>query len=61
MHALTSYFKHVREEFAHITWPTQRKALAHMLVVILIAAVIALFVSLVDAVLQGVVTRFLGL
>ncbi len=60
MHALISYFKHVRDEFAHITWPSQRKALSHLLVVIIIAATIALFVGLVDSALQGVITRVLG-
>lgn len=60
MQALISYFKHVREEFAHITWPSQRKALSHLLVVVVIAAVIAVFVGLVDGALQGAITRVLG-
>ncbi len=61
MNALTSYFKHVRDEFSHIVRPSQRKALSHTLVVIGIATGIALFVGLVDTVLQGAVTRVLGL
>jgi preprotein translocase SecE subunit len=43
-----TYLKHVREEFTHIVWPTPRTAIAHTLVVILIAVLIALFVGLLD-------------
>lgn len=55
-----TYLKHVREEFAHIVWPTRRKAVAHTLVVIVIAAVIALLVTLLDYVFGGVVSRVVG-
>lgn len=43
-----AYLKHVREEFTHIVWPTSRTAIAHTLVVIIIAVAIALFVGLLD-------------
>ena len=43
-----TYLKQVRDEFAHIVWPSNRTALAHTLVVIVIALAIALFVSLLD-------------
>ena len=43
-----TYLKHVREEFTHIVWPSNRTALAHTLVVIFIAIVIALLVGLLD-------------
>ncbi len=43
-----TYLKHVRDEFAHIVWPTPHKAVAHTLVVIAIAISIALFVMAVD-------------
>ncbi|MEK7604417.1 MAG: preprotein translocase subunit SecE [Patescibacteria group bacterium] len=48
MTSLFTYLKHVREEFAHIVWPSNHTALAHTLVVIVIALVIALFVSVLD-------------
>ena len=48
MNALITYLKHVREEFTHIVWPTRQTAIAHTLVVIFIAAVIALLVGLLD-------------
>lgn len=43
-----TYLKHVREEFTHIVWPTSRTATAHTLVIVFIAALIALFVGLLD-------------
>ena len=59
MNPLT-YFKHVREEFTHIVWPTSRTATAHTLVVIGIAVAIALLVGLFDYLFSGVVSGFLG-
>lgn len=55
-----TYLKHVRDEFAHIVWPTTRTAVAHTLVVIAIAAVIALFVGLLDYAFGSVVSRIIG-
>ena len=48
MYSPFTYLKHVREEFAHIVWPSNQTALAHTLVVIFIALVIALAVGLLD-------------
>lgn len=58
--AMTSpftYLKHVREEFTHIVWPTNRTAIAHTLVVVLIAAAIALLVGVLDYVFNLGVSR----
>lgn len=55
-----TYLKHVREEFAHIVWPTSRKALAHTLVVIFIALAIAFLVGLLDYIFGLVVSRIAG-
>ncbi|MHB0865570.1 MAG: preprotein translocase subunit SecE [Minisyncoccota bacterium] len=60
MYSPFTYLKHVREEFTHIVWPTNRTAIAHTLVVIAIAAVIALFVSLLDYVFGSVVSHIIG-
>lgn len=61
--AMTSpftYLKHVREEFTHIVWPSNRTALAHTLVVVFIAAAIALLVALLDYAFGSVVNRIIG-
>ena len=55
-----TYLKHVREEFTHIVWPTNRTALAHTLVVICIALAIALLVGLFDYLFGSVVSRIIG-
>ncbi|MBU6321057.1 MAG: preprotein translocase subunit SecE [Patescibacteria group bacterium] len=60
MTAITTYFKHVREEFAHIVWPSRETALAHTLVVILIALVIAAWVGALDYGLGAIVSGIVG-
>ncbi|MDO8566621.1 MAG: preprotein translocase subunit SecE [bacterium] len=60
MTSLFTYLKHVREEFAHIVWPTHKTALSHTLVVIVIALAIALIVSLFDYLFGAVVKGIIG-
>jgi preprotein translocase SecE subunit len=55
-----TYLKHVREEFAHIVWPSNRTAVGHTLVVIVIALTIAILVSVVDFFFHGIVSRVAG-
>jgi preprotein translocase SecE subunit len=55
-----TYLKHVREEFAHIVWPSTRTAISHTLVVIFIAVCIALLVAAVDYGFGLVVSRVAG-
>lgn len=60
MHALTTYFKHVRDELQHVTWPSTHTAMGHTLVVILISAVIAVLVAVLDYLFGGIVSRVVG-
>lgn len=60
MYSPFTYLKHVREEFAHIVWPTNRTAIAHTLVVIVIAMVIALIVALLDSAFGGLLSKVVG-
>lgn len=60
MNALTTYLKHVREEFTHIVWPTSRTAIAHTLVVVFIVAAISVFTGLLDAGFAAIVSRIAG-
>jgi len=59
MNALISYLKHVREEFAHIVWPTNHTAIAHTLVVVCIAAVMAILIGLLDYAFGSTVNRII--
>lgn len=60
MTAITTYFKHVREEFAHIVWPSWETALAHTLVVVVIALLIAAWVGALDYVFGAAVSGIVG-
>lgn len=60
MTALITYLHHVREEFAHINWPTWERALAHTLVVVIIALAIAVWVGAIDYGFGAVVSRVVG-
>lgn len=55
-----TYLKHVREEFTHIVWPSNRTAVAHTIAVVAIAAVIALLVGLLDYVFGLGVNHVIG-
>lgn len=55
-----TYLKHVREEFTHVVWPSNRTAVAHTLVVVGIGMIIALFVSLLDYVFESGVSSIIG-
>lgn len=45
---IISYLRHVRAELMHVVWPEYRTAFAHTLIIIGIAAVVAVFVGLLD-------------
>lgn len=55
-----TYLKHVREEFSHIVWPTNRTAIGHTLVVVIIAALIAVFVGVLDYFFGSAVSHIIG-
>jgi len=60
MSSPVTYLKHVREEFTHIVWPSNHTALAHTLVVVCLAGVIALLVGLLDFVFRSGVSSIVG-
>ena len=60
MHAITTYLRNVRAEFAHIVWPTNRTALSHTLVIVLIAFIVAIFIGVLDFLLRTGVSSLVG-
>ena len=60
MNAITTYLKHVREEFTHIVWPSNRTAIAHTLVVLFIAVAITVLVGVLDYFFGSVVSHVAG-
>ena len=55
MKALTTYLQNVRNELAHVVWPTPRKAVTDVIAVVLISAVVALLIAGLDYVFTGLV------
>lgn len=60
MYAPFTYLRHVREEFSHIVWPTNRTAVAHTLVVVFIAVVMGILVTLFDYIFGFATSYFVG-
>lgn len=56
MNAFT-YLKNVRAELAHVVWPSRRQALTHVALIVLISAVTAVFIAVLDYLL----TRGVGM
>jgi len=48
MKALVNYFQGVRAEFAHIVWPSQRRAITDVVLVAIISAITALLIAGLD-------------
>ena len=57
---MLDYLKHVRTELAHVAWPSTQTAIAHTLLVIGIAIVIAAVVAVLDYLFSGIVSRIIG-
>ena len=55
MKALTSYLQNVRNELAHVVWPTPRKAITDVIAVVLISAVTALLIAGLDYMFTSIV------
>lgn len=60
MNAITNYLKHVRQEFTHIVWPSRNTAIAHTLVVIIIALAMTILVGVLDYMFGSMVSRIIG-
>lgn len=58
MKSFVTYLKNVRAEMAHVVWPGQRTAIAHVVLVIVISAVTAVLIAGLDIVFREVLTLF---
>ncbi len=48
MNGFISYLKNVRAELKHVVWPTQRQAVTHVVLILLISAFATLFIAGLD-------------
>lgn len=60
MRALITYLKNVRGELKHVVWPNRNQAIVHTVIIILISAFVALYISGLDYVFTGVVNRLVS-
>lgn len=55
MKSFFSYLKNVRGELAHVVWPTPKQAAMHTLLILLISALVAVFIGVLDYLLTSLV------
>ena len=48
MSSLVTYLKNVRAELSHVVWPTKRQSLTHVVLIVLISVVTAIFIAILD-------------
>ena len=60
MKSLATYLKNVRGEMAHVVWPDRNQAIRHTILIVIISALVALFITGLDYVFTGVVARLFG-
>jgi preprotein translocase SecE subunit len=59
MKSLFTYLRNVRGELAHVVWPDRKQAMVHTLLIILVSALVAVYLSGLDYVFTGVVDRII--
>ena len=48
MNTLTTYLRNVRAELSHVVWPKRSVAIQHVILIVLISAVTAVFIAALD-------------
>jgi preprotein translocase subunit SecE len=56
---MLQYFKDVRAEMRHVSWPTKRQAVVYTVVVIAVSLVTAVYLGLWDYVFTSVVKQII--
>ena len=51
------YFKQVRAELRHVTWPSRRQTAIYTTVVIAVSLIVAVYLGLLDYIFAGVIQR----
>ncbi|MDO5037673.1 MAG: preprotein translocase subunit SecE [Tissierellia bacterium] len=58
--SLKRYFQGVRSEFKKVIWPSKKQITNYSLVVIAVSIVTAIFIQVLDAVFQGLLSVLIG-
>lgn len=56
---LIKYIKETKSEMKHVSWPTQKQAIAYTLLVVIISAFVASYIGLLDFGFTELIDKFL--
>ncbi len=56
---MLNYFKEVRAEMKHVSWPTNRQAIVYTVVVVVVSLATAVYLGLLDYVFTAGVQRII--
>lgn len=56
---MMQYFKDVRSEMKHVSWPTQRQAVVYTAVVIAVSLITATYLGLWDFVFTAIIQKII--
>lgn len=59
MNSLMQYFKDVRGEMRHVSWPTQRQAVVYTIIVIAVSLLTAVYLGLWDYVFAAIIQKII--
>jgi len=57
--AITDYFRDVRSEMKHVSWPTRRLAVAYTAVVIAVSIAVAVYLGALDFIFSEVLKKII--
>ena len=57
MNALTNYFREVRSEMRHVSWPTRAQAVTYTVVVVAVSLVTATYLGLWDYLFSAIIQK----
>jgi len=60
MKSFLTYLHNVRAEMAHVVWPTQKQAISHVVLILVISAFTAVFIGVLDYVFTTGVSHFVS-
>jgi preprotein translocase subunit SecE len=53
------YFRNVRAEMKHVSWPSRRLTIVYTVVVILVSLAVAIYLGLLDYIFTGFIKYFI--
>jgi preprotein translocase subunit SecE len=56
---MMNYFKDVRAEMKHVSWPSRSVTIAYTIVVVVVSLVVAIYLGLLDHVFRLVIQQFI--